>query len=66
MFHAVSFTNENTNKLLFQSRNDTDIFGAYYDESRIAREPDQDFVWNVLARESIASYNQITEQSGKY
>lgn len=41
-----------------------DIFGAHYDEGRITRSSDTDFVWSSLAKESIARYREIEHSSG--
>ena len=50
--------------LLLQDRNNTDIFGAHYDEARITRSTDSEPIWANLATRSIARYTQIEQESG--
>ncbi|XP_060558103.1 N-methyl-L-tryptophan oxidase-like isoform X1 [Ruditapes philippinarum] len=40
------------------------IYGSYFDEGRITRCLDKDFVWSTLAQESIKRYRDIERQSG--
>ncbi|KAK3575877.1 hypothetical protein CHS0354_029826 [Potamilus streckersoni] len=41
-----------------------DIFGAHYDEGRIARTAELDPVWGILSRNSIGRYRMIEKESG--
>ncbi|XP_060558104.1 uncharacterized protein LOC132718426 isoform X2 [Ruditapes philippinarum] len=42
------------------------IYGSYFDEGRITRCLDKDFVWSTLAQESIKRYRDIERQSGSF
>ncbi|XP_054756180.2 monomeric sarcosine oxidase-like [Lytechinus pictus] len=39
------------------------IFGCHYDEGRITREIDRDYVWGLLAKRSIQRYRDIENES---
>ena len=54
-------------KIVFQDRNsdpERSIFGAYYDEGRMARNTGTDWVWAELGRRSILNYNNVEQESG--
>ena len=42
-----------------------EIFGSHYDEGRITRELDEDYVWGLLAQRSIQNYRNIEKESGQ-
>ncbi len=52
--------------LFFKDRNVTDIFGAYYDEGRIANCIAANSTWGILGRRSMETFDDIQKASGKY
>lgn len=47
-----------------QSRQDHTIFGAHYDEGRITRVLQPDWIWASLAKKSISRYRDLERETG--
>ena len=48
-----------------QDTSNRSIWGAHYDEGRITRMSDPNWVWSLLAQRSIQRYRQLEQETGK-